>query len=68
MPRNLDSSATEIGDPYKYITGSSCCCAAGKNVHTVFFDFENLKPLYVAQIVYLVQILLQLTFNRPHAF
>ena len=69
MPSNLVSSKTGIGDPYKCKTGSShVACAADRNIHTVFFDLENLKPLLVAQFLNLIQILLQLTSNRAHAF
>ena len=48
MPRNLDSSTTGIGDPYKCKTGHTVVCATDRNVHTVLY-LENLKPLLVAQ-------------------
>ena len=43
MPRNLDSSTTGIGDPYKFKKDHHVACATDRNVHTVllyiFFIF-----------------------------
>ena len=63
MPRNLDSSTTGISDPYK------CKMLAQlREMHTPCFRFGKPKAIACCPIFNLIQILLQLTFNRPHAF
>ena len=39
MPRNLDSSTTGIGDPYKCKKDHHVACATDRNVHTVLLYF-----------------------------
>ena len=65
MLSNLDSSTTEIGDPYKCKQDHHVACATERNVHTVFLIWKTYSHSLFPN---LIKILLQLSFSCPDAF